>query len=279
MAANTASPQFRRLAGQVQQGLVVKPLVESYLHHARFPDVFSVTFRNEGKDRKPDGWFHPSTHPLMGERQLYYYLTKPEDWIPEEISYPNRMAILMGTAVHSFIQMCMLDDGILVKPTGTCIACGREHGFKKNQCPEHGAIDKELGRRGHGDGLLNLPRWGMGWFEFKTINDKASIKLTDHDLEWLKKRKPDYYAQIQDYLDMTGLSKAIILFAILGFPWHLVEIEVPYDVAYATRLRAKYRRVREAEAAGMAPDPCCSPLSKEAKACSARAVCPIGTLR
>jgi hypothetical protein len=267
------------MADLVSQDLVVKPMVESYLHHAKFPDVFTVTFRNEGEERRPDGYFHPSTHPLMGERQLFYYLTRPEDWMAEEISYPSRMAMIMGTAVHSFIQMCMLDDGVLVRPKGTCVACGKPHGFKKGQCPEHGAIDTELGRRGHGDGLLNLPKWGMGWFEFKTINDKAAIRLSDHNLDWLKEKKPEYYAQIQDYLDMTGLPKAIILFAVLGYPWHLVEIEVPYDVAYATSLRAKYRRVREAVASGEVPDACCAPLSKEAKACCARGVCPVGRLR
>lgn len=275
----TTTAKFRRLADMIGQDLIVKPLVEAALGQGKFPDVFTVTFRKEGKERKPDGFFHPSTHPLMAERQLYYYLTDPENWLAEEIAYENRMAMIMGTAVHSFIQMVMLMAGILIKPTGTCQACGRPHGTRKKDCDEWGAIDRTLGRRGHMDGILDVRGWGRGLFEFKTIGDKATFGLTDHNLQWFKDRKPGYYAQVQDYLDMTGMQKAIVVFCILGFPWRLVEIEVPYDYEFATALRAKYRRVREHEAAGTVPDACCAPLSKEAKACPARQSCPIGRLR
>lgn len=279
----TASPQpaFRRVAEMISQDLVVVPLVESALRAGKFPEYFTVTFRDEGRERKPDGWFHPSTHPMWGERQLFYYLTRPDELVPEEIEYQNRMAMLMGTAVHAFIQVVMIAAGILIKPHGTCVACGREHGTKKNQCHEWGAIDRELGRRGHVDGLLEVSvwKWGRGLFEFKSIGDKATIGLQHHDVEWLKKKKPGYYAQVQDYLDMTGMQKAIIIFAILGFPWRLVEIEVPYDEAFMIGLRGKYRRVREAVAADEIPDPCCAPRSKESKVCPALEICPIARIR
>lgn len=276
----TTTPTFRRMAQMVSQDLVIKPMVEAYLMAAKFPDVFSVTFRNEGKERRPDGFFHPSTHPTMAERQLYYYLTAdPDDLIPEDIAYENRMAMIMGTAVHSFVQMCLIDAGLLIKPVGTCVACGREHGTRKKECDEWGAIDRTLGRRGHMDGMLDLPTWGRGHFEFKTINPRACFGLTDHNLDWFKTKKPDYYAQVQEYLDMTGLQKSIVLFCILGFPWQLVEIEVPYDHEFVVKMKAKYGRVRQAEADQMPPDPCCAPLSKEAKQCFARNVCPVGRLR
>lgn len=275
----TAAPAFRRMADMIKQDLVVVPLVEAFLRAAKFPDVFSVTFRDEGKERKPDGYFHPSTHPLWGERQLYYYLTAPDRLVPEEFEYENRMAVVMGTAVHAFIQVCMITAGILLKPTGTCLACGRPHGKRKNDCDEWGALDKVLGRRGHIDGILDISGWGRALFEFKTIGDKAAMKLDHHDLEWLKTRKPGYYAQVQDYLDMTGLQKAVIVFCILGFPWRLVEIEVPYDHLYVSQLKAKYARVRQAEKDGVLPDPCCAIKSKESRVCPAREVCPIGRLR
>lgn len=282
MPQQKAGPAFRRMAQMVSQDLVVVPLVESYMRASKFPKVFDVTFRDEGKERVPDGFFHPSTHPTMEPRQLYFYLTAdPDDLVPEEIEYENRMAMIMGTAVHSFIQTCMIDAGILLKPMGTCVACGREHGTKKSQCDEFGAMDKTLGRRGHMDGILQITAagWGRGLFEFKTINPKACFGLSHHNLEWLKTKKPMYYAQLQDYLDMTGMSKALILFAILGFPWKLVEIEVPYDHEFVAGLKRKYRHVREAEESGEMPDPCCAIRSKEAKACFARDVCPVGRFR
>lgn len=272
---------FRRVADLVSQDTKVVPLIEAYMRAGRFPKVFTQTFRDEGQERKPDGFFHPSTHPLMPERMLFYYLTQPEAWIAEELEYENRMAILMGTGVHALIQMCMIDAGILLKPVGTCVACGRPHGTKKNECDEWGAIDRTLGRRGHTDGILEISMadWGRGLFEFKTINPKACFGLDHNNLEWLKTKKPDYYAQVQDYLDMLGLSKAVIVFAILGFPWKLVEIEVPIDHAFIIQMKAKYARVRMAERTGILPEACCAIKSAESKACPARGVCPIGRMR
>lgn len=273
------SPAFRRMADQISQDMVLVPLIEGYLRAAKFPDVFSVTFRDEGKDRKPDGFLHPSIHPLLPERLLYYYLTQPEGLIPEQFEYENRMALIMGSGVHSFIQTCLIDAGLLLKPTGTCVACGRPHGKRKNDCDEWGALDKTYGRRGHMDGIIDLPGWGRGLFEFKTIGQKATFGLSHHNLDWLKQKKPTYYAQVQDYLDMTGLEKAVIVFAILGFPWRLVEIEVPYDHAFMIKQRAKYARVREAERDGVLPDACCAIKSKESKTCPARDICPVGRMR
>lgn len=279
MSSPQITPRFRRTAQQIATDLHLVPLAEAYLRAARFPDFFQVAFRNEGLERVPDGFFHPSSHPLLAERQLYWYLTAdPKDLIGEDIAYENRMAMIMGTAVHSFLQMCLTDAGLLLKPSGTCVACGREHGRRKTQCEEWGALDRTLGRRGHMDGILNLPLWGRGHFEFKTINPRAAIGLAHHDLDWLKTKKPEYYAQVQEYLDMTGMQKSLILFCVLGFPWKLVEIEVPFDHAFVVAQRAKYARVRAAQEAGVPPDPCCAVGSKQAKTCFARQVCPVGRL-
>lgn len=274
------TPQFRRWASMVADGLVVKPLVEAYLRQGKFPEVFTVTYRDEGKERKPDGFFHPSTHPMWAERQLYYYLAEPDKLIPEEIAYENRMAMLMGTGAHSLIQECMYDAGVLIRPTGTCVACGRPHGTGKDECDEWGAIDKVLGRRGHMDGILQTTaaEWGRGLFEFKMINPNAAFGLTDNNLEWLKTRHLDYYAQVQDYLDMNGMSMCILLFCIPTFPFKLVEIAIPYDHAFMIEQKAKYRRVREMVTLEVLPDPCCAPRSDMAKTCPARGVCPIGRL-
>lgn len=270
---------FARMADQVANDLVLRPLIESYLVNRKFPPVFNVTFRDEGKERKPDGFFHPSSHPMLPERQLFYYMTQPEAWIPEDLAYENVMAILMGTAWHSFIQMCMIDAGILIKPKGTCVACGREHGTRKAECDEFGVLDPVLKRRGHMDGILEISGWGRGLLEFKTINPKAILGLTDNNLEWLIERHLDYYLQMQDYLEMTGMAKGIILFAVLGFPWKLVEIEVPFDHVRAEALKAKYATVRKHVALGVAPDACCGPRSKESKECPARGVCPIARIK
>jgi len=278
------SPTFRKMADQASQGLVLAPILQGYLYEAKFPDVFTMTFRKEGGPRKPDGYFHPSTHPLMTARQLYYYMTEPERWEAERLSYESRMAVTMGTAVHAFIEMCLYDAGALVKPTGTCPSCGREYGKRKNQCSEPGAMDAELGSRGHMDGVLELDikgkLWipGQGGFEFKTTNPNKVRNIQDNDLEWFKEKCPDYYAQVQEYMRISGLRQFIVLFLSMGYPWSPLEIQVPYDPHYANQTGAKYALVRKHQEAGIPPEACCAIKSKEAKVCLARRVCPVGMM-
>jgi hypothetical protein len=279
------TPSFRRLADMHDQGLVLKPLVEAYLLEARFPDRFDVTFHKAGKARHPDDWFHPSTHPLWDERLLYHYLMHPDDMEAEQLSYESRMAVTMGTAVHGFVEMCIRDAKIMVPLSGTCPACGRPHGTKKDQCDEFGAADPVLKRRGHMDGVMiinvdgTIWKSGMGGLEFKTTNPNAARGIIDNDLVVFRKKWPVYYAQVQEYMDLSGLRQFIVLVAILGFPWKLVEFQIEYDIGFAMEIKNKYQRVRDHVKMMYAPDPCCAPRSATAKQCPARFVCAIGKLR
>lgn len=278
------TPHFRRLADMSDQNLVLKPLVNAYLLQAKFPDRFDVTFHKAGVAREPDDWFHPSTHPLWTARQLYYYLTAPGNLEVEVLDYESRMAITMGTAVHGFIEMCIRDGGLMAPLVGICIACLRPHGTKKGQCDEYGAADPVLGRRGHMDGVLVIDATGTFWtpgigvLEFKTTNPNAARGLQDNDIDAFKKKWPEYYAQVQEYLDLTGYTQAIVLIAVIGYPWKLLEFQITYDPMFAAVIKAKYELVREHVKLGVPPDACCGPKSKEAKACIARWTCPIGRM-
>lgn len=276
-----ATPNFKRIVRDSAGGLVLAPLVQAYLMAAKFPKKFDVTFTDAGAARKPDGWFHPSTHPLMTARQLYYYQAEPDRWLAESLAYENRMSVLMGTAVHALIQMCGIEAGWLIKPEGTCDACGREHGFKKGQCDEWGALDPVLRRRGHTDGRLQLDTVGKYWtpgrglFEFKSGAERKLQGVQDNDLEFFKAKFPDYYAQVQEYMDIQGYRQAVVLFISLGYPWKPVEFQVPYDQAFVHQIRSKYELVlRHVEMGTPPPEACCSPRSKESRACSALP-CPI----
>jgi hypothetical protein len=266
------TPNFKRVLEGAASGLVLKPLLHSYLYEARFPDRFDVTFHKAGKPREPDGWFHPSTHPLMDARQLYYYLTAPAQWEAERLSYESRMAVTMGSAVHGFIEACIRHGGWMAPLEGECPACHRPHGVRKGQCDEYGAADPVLRRRGHMDGVLDIPGWGKGIFEFKT-GGRADF-ATDLDLDWFKKRHLDYYAQVQEYMDLSGHRQAIVLFAQVGYPFVLNEFQVPYDAAFAARTREKYDLVRAFETAGQPPEACCPLRSSKSRSCPASA-CPV----
>lgn len=270
------TPNFKRVLDGAASGLVLKPLLHSYLYEARFPDRFDVTFHKAGQPRLPDGWFHPSTHPMMDARQLYHYLTAPESWEAERLSYESRMAVTMGSAVHGFIEACIRHGGWMVPLEGDCPACGRPHGIKKGQCDEYGASDPVLRRRGHMDGVLDIPGWGRGIFEFKTGGRADFAK--DRDLDWLKDSHLDYYAQVQEYMDISGYDKAIVLFAQVGYPFVLNEFHVPYDAGFAQKIKEKYRQVRWHESVGAPPDPCCAMRSARSRACPALK-CPVKAMR
>lgn len=271
---------FRRSAAQVSDGLYVKPILQNYLYDAKWPD-FTLYFPARRTERQPDGYFHPSTHPLMTERQLFYYLTA-DKLLSVPLEYMGTLSVTIGTALHGFVQMCLLPGqaGILVPPErgGTCVACGRPTSPMpvRGKCWEHGVLHEETRTRGHMDGVLNIPEWGMGGWEFKTSNLMKLSKVQDNDIEAYKTKWPQYWAQNQDYMRASGLRQMLVLFMGLGYPWEMREFHVPYDHIYGAQLDAKYRRVLAAAESGTPPQPCCAPRSKEARACFARNVCPIG---
>lgn len=278
MVLHKPTPVFRELANEADLGLVLKPLLRAYLYDAKFPGDFSVRFEKHDLDFGPDGWFHPSTHPLWPARMLYYYLTEPQAMIPEMREYMGTLSITFGKAMHGFITMCLQDQGVLLTPEDF-----EAEGIAWN--PKTGepiAIDRDTGSRGSMDGILRLqmqPYIADGSnrqvFEFKTRSPKAKV-IPDLDLEAYKEKYDTYYAQNQDYMRMTGYRMTIVLLMSLGYPWEMTEVHVPFDPKFALAVRDKYVEVRSAAAAKSPPLPCCGVKSKEAKVCPARTVCPVG---
>lgn len=262
---------LRRVADLASEGAILKPVLHKYLLDGKYPREWTVGFRGEDEEeRTPDGWFHPSGHPTMHARQLWYYLNDPEhfeSWTPD---YVIRMSMLMGTAVHDFVQMALASLGYLVRPKGTCPACGLR---QPAQCHEHGVADRETGARGHMDGVVQLGS-GLKGFELKTAVPRSLLDRKDNDIEFFKTKWPRYYAQVNEYMRLSGLAEFIVLFFGLGNPWPMVEYRVPADQALIVETERKYREVRTAT---VPPPPCCIPKSKESRACPAMS-CPIKSL-
>lgn len=272
---------FAREGDMASQGAVLAPLVRLYVADGRFPRNTKINLPGGNPDRDPDDWFHPSTHPTMGMRKLYYYLAQPKMWDPEPWGYEGRMSVTVGTLEHAIVQMALEDLGILVPPKGTCPCCGRPYGPADDECGEPGVADPVLKRRGHMDGIVMTPAFGMTGVELKTINHFSAAKIPDgpdqpETLLWLKTKHPYYFGQMQEYMALSGLRMMIILFVGMGFPWVMKEVHVQYDPAYVVALEAKYRRVRQAVADGIPPEFCCSVGSKESKTCAA-ATCVVRT--
>lgn len=262
------APRLRRVAGQAAQGMIVKPLVIDYMMAGRYPGRWQVTFRDE-QERRPDGFFHPSSAPVMGERLLYLFLTDPDAWEREPIDYVSRVSMFMGTALGDFLRMALEDMKITIPPKGTCVACGLR---QPSQCREHGVIDTDLGSRGHVDGLMPDEV-----FELKSTASLNLSNAPDMDEIYFMDTWPKYWRQVMEYLRMTRYRRARVLFYGIGNPWLLREYVVHARDDVMRETEEKYRRVRLAVERREMPQPCCAPGSATARSCPASS-CPVRRL-
>lgn len=260
------SRRFNNVITASEGGTQIIPILYGYLEGGMLPDPFTVKVRGGTGDRPPDGWFHPSTHPLLEERQLYYYLTDPDGWEPEPFSYTIKMSALVGSMVHDVVETALMDLGYLIKPKGTCPACGLK---QPSQCKEHGAVDHETGTRGHMDGRL-----ADEGFEFKTAMPWILKDIRNNDVAAFRAKWPYYYAQVQEYMRMTRLLSYKVVFWAMGNPWEMREFTITADPVFQAGIERKYRNVRRAVELEEVPMVCCVPGSSKSRTCPARR-CPV----
>jgi hypothetical protein len=257
----TMPVDFSSMINSALHGDVLIPIIHRMLYNPDF-EGFQVEVEPWSSHGK-DGWFHPSTHSMMTIRQLYLYLTKPDLFSEERMELSGVLAVTAGHFWHNFLQRLLLKDGILLQD-------------------EFPVQDLSTRRRGHVDGLL-----GNGEaLEIKTINLYQIDKITTGTI--LKEKKPDYWHQTQDYLDMLGVRTMRYLMLAPTYPFKMVEFAVNADLEYQIRRRNEY--LRAIELAEQYPDGtaadrtidlapvCCAPGSAQAKRCPARLACPVGRM-
>ena len=250
MSTTSMEDVLGELVKDRQKGLVVTPMLRTFLSNADFPDDFTIRFKKGDQRRDPDGWFWPSTHPTQTMRLLWLYLNEPESLPVEHREYMNTLALTMGTALHGFNEMVLEKMGLRPQELNTCRACPPEKG-----CTEPGFVDEETGTRGHMDGNLDISSLaplppGMPeivGYEYKTASERVIKSLEDLNVDLYRQKKPEYYGQNQEYMRISGLSMVIVVFQQLGWPWTFKEIHVPYDEAFARTTRDKYLAVRAAK--------------------------------
>lgn len=250
------SPTFRKVLGGAVIGEKIIPVVQAALWSPDFKS-FTVEVRS-WEDRPPDGWFHPSTHPLWPERMLMYYLTHAESLQAEPFDPASTMAITQGNFWHSFIEKVLLEAGVW-------------------NAVEVYVEDPETGARGSMDGVSDDE---VG--EFKTMRGARAAKIAKGSpdspevIESFKVLAPDYYAQGQEYMRLSGIRRWRGVILSLEYPFPMREVAMGYDHAWNYQVAEKYKRVRQAVADQTMPQPCCAPASKDAQVCPARLVCPVG---
>lgn len=231
---------FRKAAQYAAEGCLVKPLLLQFFQDP----VINFDFRLQSdwiRTRDPDQWFHASAHPGLSEDELVAYLTGKLK--REPLSYNGIMGTLFGTITHAFIQHSLDQIGVLLPvPPGPCVACGRPRSGKL-ACREHGTRDDLTRSRGHLDGILRLERNDIRGLDIKTIKPFGAYGMKDAidmDLNYFRQTWPKYYAQVQDYMRMTGLRKFIVFFLSMGNPWEMREYHIPYDPQFAREIELKY---------------------------------------
>lgn len=265
------SPTFRRLLSGANTGEVLVPIIQAYLWNPRFP---SFEIHIEGfKPRKADGWFHPSSHPLMDERQLYYYLTEPENLLNEVFDPTSTMAVTQGHFWHEVIQMVGTETGFLRTNPEPIPGINPAEWFWS---------DPKTRARGRCDGLTNSELCGEEevW-EFKTMSGQRAKKIPrgrvdDPEVQQaFRDMAPEYYAQAQEYMRLSGRRRWRAVILSLEYPFPLREIVLDADPFFQREIAAKYERVIQAAADQRPPSSCCGKF----KDCPARTLCSVALAR
>ena len=238
----------------VLRSLIKKELILPYLENQilseTWPDSYTVTIDSRPYYGKGDGYFHPSTHPLMGERLLYYMFHPDhrDQMIREKPSMKREVTLSVGSSIHAVIQTQFQMAG-LVSPDNV----------------EVEYINDEHHVRGRIDFIVDHPTGQTIPVELKTMSARIFGKQD--------KIKPEWDAQLSLALDAVGQDTGILLLLEVGHPYGIKEFIVPRNDALLSEIYGKFDRVREAIALNIPPTHCCSPGSSTVANCPARFEC------
>jgi hypothetical protein len=243
--------QFESILNTLGNRDLILPYFEAGVLSERWPDHYDIRVDSRPYYGLGDGYFHPSTHPLMGERELYYrfHPATKDLLVPERRSLTDEMSLCMGSAGHAVLQTHMTMAGLV----------------KDADDIEREYINEEHHVRGRIDWLVDHPNGMRLVTEFKT---RMSYRYTRQD-----EPEPSWLAQLNLALDAMDEDLGVLLMMESAWPWRFVEFHVKRDQALLDSIYAKFDRVRAAIANNEPPRHCCSPDSPEMEKCAARFEC------
>lgn len=241
--------------GSIFSSLAEKELLVPYFRNAmlaqQWPDSYQVTIDSSPYYGHGDGYFHPSTHGLMGERELYYrfHPDHRDKLIHEQRSVQSEMTLAMGSALHGIIQTQFQMAGII----------------KDDSDIEVEYIIDEHHVRGRVDFIVHHPNGNTYPVELKTQNSRG--------FDFQESIKDSWDAQLSMGLHGTGYATGILLVLESGWPYRMKEFRVDRNDDLLSRIFAKFAYVRECIANDTPPEHCCPLDSVAMKACPARFEC------
>ena len=172
-----------------------------------------------------DGYFHPSSHSLACQRDLYVAfhprLQHLRPKLRKDLAF--YMTVNYGTAIHSMMQTQLEMCGLLVPGTV-------EYEYVCDHHNVRGRIDAVVQPPGHGEVVLDI----------KTINSRGFSFLQSHTpkLEW--------EAQVNLGMDHYKVDRGLILAVEAGYPWGLKEVTIKKNPELLDSIYGKWEKVTEA---------------------------------
>lgn len=236
---------------------LVLPILENQMRADTWPDSYSIVVDSSPYYGKNDGYFHPSTHPLMHARQLYYmFHPDTRDKVETEpFSMQREMTLAAGSALHAVLQTQMVMSGLTTPDDLEVEFVNHRHHV-----------------RGRADLIVQHPTEGPVLCEIKTRTGFRFDTTTVEDM-------PSWEIQTSLACDNLGqrydtdFTYAILIMIETGFPFRMKELRIPRNDALLSEVYAKFDYVRESIEANIPPPYCCELGSKEMKNCRSRHSC------
>ena len=252
MASSIYDNIFKRLA----QKELILPFFESAMMADNWPTSYSVKIDSSPyygltPEGKPDGYFHPSTHALMGARELYYrfHPDTRDQIISERRTLQSHVTLAIGSSLHGVVQTQMQMAGLITSEDDIEL--------------EYVNTDHHV--RGRADFVVSHPNGERILVELKTQNTYAFNKQ--------ETVKPTWDAQLSLAADNLGFDFGILMVMETGWPYRMKEYRVPRNDTLLSEIYQKFDFVRESIALNKPPKYCCPYDSPAMKTCAARGVC------
>jgi len=244
---------FSAILKRLEKNEMILPTLQNQLLADDWPDSYTIDsgpYYGLNSDGTPDGYFHPSSHPMLGARELYYRFHPDyrDLLVPERTTSTRTVTLGIHSAAHAMIQTQMLRTGLVRK--------------ENVEWEYRDEVNKVRGRI---DFIFDHSSAGPLVVEFKGQNPYHFRKL--------ESPKPAWEAQLSLGLDNYGTNVGVLLVMEMSYPFTFKEFRVEKNTALLEEIYAKFRYVREAIKENKPPRHCCAEDSDTANKCEARFQC------
>jgi hypothetical protein len=238
---------LKRLANQE----LILPYLERSILAENWPDSYSIEIDSGEYYGKGDGYFHPSTHSLLGARELYYrfHPDTRDEMVYERHGLRIQMAMALGSSLHGVLQTQMQMCGLVTDP--------------KDIEVEYIIEDHHV--RGRTDWVVHHPNGDVFPVEMKTRDTWLFKRQTEIEPSW------DIQLSMAEYA--LGYDHGIVLMLERGGGSAMREFPHKRNDAALEEVFAKFDYVRAAIEANEPPPHCCMFDSPQMQSCPARHEC------